>query len=413
MTPIKPFNLMIKPVCSTCNLDCVYCYYKLKSRELYQNDKAPKMSDDLLENITAQYLRAMPVRCVFNWQGGEPLLAGLDFFRKAVSLQKERALPGQQIENNIQTNGTLLTDEWCLFLRDNKFLVGISIDGPEQLHDAFRRDAAGKGTFKDAWKGLELLANHGVEYNVLVTLNSANASKGKEIYRFLVNRGVKYIQFIPILERNPDGTAPAFSCPPDEFGSFMVDVFSCWKERDIGKVSVRFIDDAVFYLVTGRYASCYNCRKCAHAFVVEWNADLFACDHFVFREWRIGNIKDEPLESLLKSPLLERFSRLKTDLPRNCRECEYLQFCNGGCPKHHVPAVLVPDRVNYFCGAYKAFYAAALNMLKHLAETVKAQNTANKLFSRNGRLPAPGKKTGRNAPCLCGSGRKFKLCCGR
>ena len=404
---------MIKPVCSTCNLDCSYCYYKLKSRELYQTDKALKMSDDLLENITAQYLRAMPVRCAFNWQGGEPLLAGIDFFRKAVGLQKARALPGQRVENNIQTNGTLLTDDWCRFLKDNQFLVGISIDGPEGLHDAFRRDGSGKGTFKAAWNGLELLARHGVEFNVLVTLNNANASKGKEIYRFLANRGVKYIQFIPILERNPDGSIAGFSCPPDDFGSSMVDVFSCWRERDVGNVSVRFIDDAFFRLATGMYASCYNCAKCANAFVAEWNGDLYACDHFVFKEWRLGNMQEHPLESLLASPLLAEFSRLKTDLPAECSKCEYLLYCNGGCPKHHVPMGLDPTRVNYFCRAYKAFYAAALDTLKRLAETVKRQNTANSPLPRAGFATAPGRKAGRNDPCPCGSGRKFKLCCGR
>lgn len=413
MPPIEPFNIMIKPVCSTCNLDCAYCYYKTKSRELYGTDAALKMSDVLLEDVTVQYLRAMPQGCAFNWQGGEPLMAGLDFFQKAIELQKKHAHPGQLLENNIQTNGTLLNEEWGRFFSDNKFLVGISLDGPETLHNRFRRDRAGKGTFWSAWTGLELLRKHNVEFNVLVTLNSENTSKGKEIYRFLVNRGVRYIQFIPILERKPDGLIADFACSPDQFGTFMADVYSCWKEQDVGKVSVRYIDDLLHYFLYRRSPICCNSSKCANAFVLEWNGDLFACDHFVFKEWLIGNITREPLEQLLTSPVLEKFARLKTDLPEECRKCNYLQYCHGGCPKHHVPIGTNPARVNYFCQAYKTFFAIALNEMKHLAEVLRSKGGQKRLASEQQRSYPPGKKVGRNDPCPCGSGRKYKLCCGR
>ena len=413
MPSIEPFNIMIKPVCSTCNLDCLYCYYKTKSRDLYGNKPELRMSDALLEELTIQYLRTMPQSCAFNWQGGEPLIAGLDFFRTAVKLQKKHALPGQLISNNIQTNGTLLTEEWCSFFKENNFLVGISIDGPATYHDKFRRDAGGKATFATAWSGLELLRKNNIEFNVLVTLNSANTSKGAEVYRFLVNRGVKYIQFIPIIERNPDGTIADFSCPPDDLEKCLVDIYSSWKEHDIGKVSVGYIDDLLHYLFYNRSPICCNSQKCANAYVVEWNGDLFACDHFVFKEWLIGNITTDPLERLLKSPVLEKFARLKTDLPEECRTCEYLQYCNGGCPKHHVPIGTDPARVNYFCKAYKTFYAATLTELKHLAKTARSNNEHREILAQQSGPRHPDDKIGRNDPCPCGSGRKYKLCCGK
>lgn len=413
MSSIEPFNIMIKPVCSACNLDCAYCYYKTKSKELYGTGAVPGMSDALLEDFTVQYVRAMPEACAFNWQGGEPLIAGLDFFRTAVKLQKKHALPNQLIANNIQTNGTLLTEEWCRFFRENNFLVGISIDGPETCHDRFRRDAGGKGTFTSTWTGLELLRKHDVEFNVLVTLNSENTSKGREIYRFLVNRGIRYMQFIPIIERAPDGSIADFSCVPHELENFLVDVYSCWKEHDVGKVSVRYIDDLLHYLIYRRPATCCNSRKCANALVMEWNGDLFACDHFVFKEWLVGNIQSQPLEQLLKSPVLEKFARLKTDLPEECRKCDYLPYCNGGCPKHHVPIGTGAARVNYFCRAYKTFFSRASGELKRLAEAVRSGNAGNLSSSGREKTRPPRKKVGRNDPCFCGSGKKYKLCCGR
>lgn len=403
---------MIKPVCSTCNLDCLYCYYKTKAKELYGSRTGLKMTNALLENLTAQYLSLMPRACAFNWQGGEPILSGLDFFRAAVDFQKKHSLPGQEITNNIQTNGTLLTEEWCQFFRDNNFLVGLSIDGPEPYHDRFRRDAGGNGSFKAAWAGLELLRSNNVEFNVLVTLNSVTAANGAEIYRFLVNRGVRYIQFIPILERNPDGSIAGFSCSPEDYKKCLVEVYAAWEKSDAGRISVRFIDDLLHYLFFGRSSTCCNSRRCANAYVMEWNGDLFACDHFVYREWLVGNITNEPLEKLLQSPLLAKFARLKTDLPEECRQCEHLPYCNGGCPKHHIPIGTDPGRSNYFCKAYMAFYAAALPGLKRLAASARAGDGYEIPAVERSPLPA-GTKPGRNDQCPCGSGRKYKQCCGK
>jgi len=425
---LQPFNIMAKPVCGVCNLDCRYCYYTSKPRELYPGVERFMMSDAVLEAFVSQYIQAMPLHCEFGFQGGEPMLAGLEFYEKAVALQKQHRLGGQRIHNALQTNGTLLDEAWCEFLAREKFLVGISIDGPPQWHDAFRVDHAGRPTFHRAWAGLERLAAHGVDFNVLVTLNSANAPHAGDIYRYFVNRGVRYLQFIPILERNPDGTPTDFSCTGEQFGRFLLDVLEIWASRDVGKVSERFIDNVLHRIIYGRASMCCYAERCANAFVLEFNGDLYACDHFVYRQWLIGNILDRPLAELVCDEKVQQFARMKTDLPAACRDCEYLAFCNAGCPKHHQPIGTDPDRINHFCSGYKLFFRRALPELRRIAEYIK-----------QGQIPPPGEAPGpkgspegapaakitdmpaaqrarlprRNDPCPCGSGKKFKHCCGR
>ncbi len=446
---IAPFHIMAKPVCGTCNLDCRYCYYTMKPAELYPGTRRFLMPDDVLESYIRQYLQAQPLRAELGWQGGEPLLAGKDFFRRAVELQKQYALEGQTLSNAMQTNGTLLDDEWCELFAANQFLVGISLDGPPEWHDRFRRDPAGNPTFHKAWAGLELLRKHRVEFNVLVTLNSANAPHVGDIYRYFVNRGLQYVQFIPILERTPDGAPTDYSCDPRQFGQFMLDVFELWATRDIGRVSERLIDSVLHTLIFGRAATCCYADRCANAHVLEWNGDLYVCDHFVYRRWRIGNLMERPLVDLVRDPLLEEFAQLKLDLPAKCRDCEFLEFCRGGCPKHHMPLYGGADRVNYFCEGYKMFFREALPELRRMAEYFKRNEMPPPKAPKDapGRSPlatmaagvpaphqtmgpagasygppAPGapaaaspprKRPGRNDPCPCGSGRKFKACCGK
>ncbi|MCD6304639.1 MAG: anaerobic sulfatase maturase, partial [Planctomycetes bacterium] len=369
--PVRPFNIMCKPVCGLCNLNCSYCYYVMKPRELYPGRHRFKMTDEILDTYTRQYIEAMPVHVDFGWQGGEPTLAGLDFFRKAVAYQRRYARPGQEVANALQTNGTLLNDEWCEFLAANHFLVGISLDGPAQWHDAFRRDRLGRKTFHRAWHGLELLRKHSVEFNVLVTLNSVNAPHAGDIYRFFVNRGIRYLQFIPILERDAEGNILPFSCKPDQWGRFLLDVFEQWASRDVGAVSERFIDNLLHTIIFGKASMCCYSERCANAHILEWNGDLYACDHFVFKEWKIGNIMDRPLVDLLADPLLEKFAALKTAVPDACRDCEFFEFCRAGCPKHHVPIGTDPARVNWFCEGYKLFFREALPELRRMAEYIR------------------------------------------
>jgi len=419
---VRPFNIMAKPVCGVCNLDCRYCYYTMKPRELYPGVERFQMSDEVLESYTRQYLALLPERCEFGWQGGEPMLAGKDFFRKALEFQKQYRREGQTVANAFQTNGTLIDDEWCELFRENDFLIGISIDGPARVHDAFRLDRAGNPSFERAWRGLELLQKHGVEYNILATLNRANVVHGANIYRFFVNRGARYIQFIPILERLPDTDEPTgFSCTGRQYGRFMLEVFEQWAARDVGKVSVRFIDDVIHLLLFDRAHTCVHSERCAAAHVLEWNGDLFACDHFVFKEWRIGNITETPLADLVRSERLDEFAALKTDLPAACRDCEFLRLCWGGCPKHHRPIGRDPNRWNHFCEGYKMFFERALPELRRIAEYIRRgepppAKEAPPLPHEDAIRITPGpmpRKVGRNDPCPCGSGRKFKNCCGR
>ena len=419
---------MAKPVCGLCNLDCRYCYYTPKPRELYSDVKTFRMSHEVLESYTRQYLEAMPVRCEFGWQGGEPLLAGKDFYRDALALQKQYARDGQVVSNGMQTNGTLLDDEWAEMFAEHNFLVGISLDGPPQWHDAFRRDPAGQPSFHRAWAGLELLRKHNVEFNVLVTLNSVNSPHAGDIYRYFVNHGINYLQFIPILERDSQGRPTDFSCTAEQFGRFMLEVFELWAGRDVGRVSERLIDNMLHTLLFAHASMCCYSERCANAHVLEFNGDLYACDHFVFSEWKIGNIMDRPLAELVSDARLEEFAALKTQLPSACRDCEYMEFCRGGCPKHHVPIGTDPDRVNYFCEGYKLFFREALPELRRIAEHIRRNQTPPSSGSRD--VPASAatpaamasgptgpsgqaKPPGRNEPCPCGSGRKFKHCCGK
>jgi len=415
---VDPFNIMCKPVCGVCNLDCCYCYYTMKPKQLYPGVKKFMMTDEVLEAYVRQYLEAMPERCEFGWQGGEPTLAGLDFFKKAIALQKQHAKDDQTVTNALQTNATLLDDEWCEFLARNNFLVGVSLDGPAQWHDTFRRDHSNNPTFHRAWAGLELLRKHGAEFNVLVTLNSVNAPHAGDIYRYFANRGIKYVQFIPILERVSGDEPTDFSCTGEQFGRFMLDVFDLWASRDVGQVSERLIDCVLHSIVFGKASTCCYAERCANAHIVEFNGDVYVCDHFVYKEWCIGNLMTRPLIELVQDPLLEEFSKLKTELPTRCRECEYEPFCHGGCPKHHRPIGTSPDRYNHFCEGLKLFFTEAMPELRRMAEYIR-QDQLPPLKGQDAppagapTRAAAGRPPGRNAPCPCGSGRKFKNCCGK
>ena len=435
---IRPFNIMCKPVCGVCNLDCSYCYYTMKPRELYPDVRKFQMSEDLLESYTRQYLEAMPDHCDFGWQGGEPTLRGKMFFRRAVGFQKAFGKDGQEVANALQTNGTTLDDEWCEFLAEHHFLVGISLDGPAQWHDSFRKDRMGEASFHRAWRGVELCQKHGVEYNILVTLNSVNAPHAGDIYRYFTNRGIRYLQFIPILERDREGNILPFSCTGEQFGRFHLEVLKLWASRDVGIVSERFIDNVLHKIIYDKASMCCYADRCANAHILEFNGDLYACDHFVYEQWKIGNILETPLAELVRDPRLEEFAEMKTKVPDKCRDCEFFDFCKSGCPKHHLPIGTDADRTNWFCEGYKLFFREALPELRRIAEYIKrgerpplagAPTPAPEDAERRARFEAgpapdaplpmkarmqqPPKPPGRNEPCPCGSGRKFKKCCGK
>lgn len=375
LTRPTAFSTMIKPVGSACNLDCDYCYY-LGKAELYGNHQ-PKMSDELLERYISQYIEAVQVPVVtFCWHGGEPLLAGLEFFEKAVALQNKYR-GNKQIENSLQTNGLLLTSEWCDFFRRNNFLVGISLDGPKDIHDAYRHDRGGHPTFDRVIRAVEMMAVHGVEYNTLSTINDRCAGQGKRVYEFM--RSVsRFMQFLPVVEmvdgtghRNtpkraaivPPGTPGAKAAPwsitPKAFGRFMCDIFDEWVIKDVGERFVQLFDITLAQWCGVQPSLCSFCPTCGDGLVVEHNGDVYMCDHFVYPEYRLGNIGEAHLRDLQRNPALFRFGiEKRNSLPSDCRKCEYLFACRGECPKHRFATTRRGESgLNTLCEGYKHFFS--------------------------------------------------------
>ena len=368
------FQVMAKPISSTCNLNCTYCYY-LEKEKLYANTGSYRMNDAVLELFIKQYIEAQEIPVVtFVWQGGEPTLKGIEFYRTAVELQKKYA-NGRKIENSLQTNGTLLNDEWCAFLKENSFLVGISIDGPREIHDLHRPTKAGTSSFDKVIKGIELLKKHKIEFNTLTVVNSNSSQYPLEIYRFLKDLGSMYIQFLPVVERraekreanilsliSPDYKEEAhvteWSVKPAAYGKFLITIFDEWVCNDVGRYFVQLFDVTLANWVGEDPGLCVFKETCGDALVIEHNGDVYSCDHFVYPEYVLGNIKDTSLKSLAKSTSQHAFGRSKlTSLPNYCIQCEYRFACHGECPKHRF--AITPDGepgLNYLCQAYKMFF---------------------------------------------------------
>ena len=379
------FTTMIKPVGSLCNLDCDYCYY-LGKANLY-GGRQPKMSDELLERYISQYIEAVQVPTVtFCWHGGEPLLAGIDFYERAVALQN-RYRGNKQIENSLQTNGLLVNPDWCDFFRQNNFLIGLSLDGPKEIHDAYRHDRGGQPTFDRVMRALEMMAVSGVEYNTLSTINDRCAGQGKKVYQFM--RSVsRYMQFLPVVEHTlstpsgraaivPPGTEDAKAAPwsitPKAFGKFMCDVFDEWVISDVGERFVQLFDITLAQWYGVQPSLCAFCPTCGDGLVVEHNGDVYMCDHFVYPEYKLGNIAVEHLSDLQRKPELFRFGiEKRNSLPSDCRKCEYLFACRGECPKHRFAATRRGEKgLNALCDGYKHFFeytASYMQQMRHLLE---------------------------------------------
>lgn len=367
----KPLYVLAKPVGASCNLRCKYCYYLEKSH-LYRNAPARVMSDELLERFVQEYIQAQTMsQVLFTWHGGEPLMRPLSFYRKAVALQEKYAF-GRQIDNTIQTNGTLLTDEWCEFFKEHNWLVGISIDGPQEFHDEYRRTATDKPSWQKVIRGIRLLRKHGVEWNAMAVVNDFNAGYPLEFYHFFKEMGAKYIQFAPVVERmaaHSDGRHLAtlvdqecpvadFSVSPAQWGDFLCAIFDEWVRHDVGQTYVEIFDCTLANWVGERPGICVYAKECGHAGVMEFNGDVYSCDHFVFPEYKLGNIRDKTLVEMLYGEQQRQFSCLKhATLPKQCRECEWEFACHGECPKNR----FVNDRygnpgLNYLCSGYRHFY---------------------------------------------------------
>jgi len=371
-----PYNVIAKPIGSICNLDCEYCYY-LEKEDLYPETKSFKMSGDVLESYIRQYIHSQPFgtkEVTFVWQGGEPTLMGLPFFRKAFALQQKYARPGMNITNSFQTNGTRLHDDWARFFKDRDVLVGISIDGPEEIHDEFRPDKSGYGSFQQVMQGLELLNKHDVRFNTLTCVQSDNSSYPVKIYRFLKSIGSTHMQFIPIVEPMPDGSVSYRSVHPKKYGTFLNGVFNEWlRQDDVGTIFVQDFDVALNLVYGNSSPVCVHAETCGHALAIEHNGDLYSCDHFVYPEYRLGNILDEKMLDMHESERQERFGMDKKDrLPGYCLECEFLSICNGGCPKDRI--VETPDGepgLNYLCQGYKTFYAHSVPVFRKMAKALE------------------------------------------
>jgi uncharacterized protein len=428
------FHVMLKPAGPSCNLNCTYCYY-LEKKRLYPETSELKMSDDLLEEFTKQFIEAHQVPNVtFTWQGGEPTLMGLDFFRKAIRLQKKYC-GDKTIENAFQTNGTRLNEEWCKFFIDNNILVGISIDGTEHNHDHFRKTNSGRPTFKKVMKGIELLHRHNVDFNTLSTVNSYNVHYASETYRFLKNIGSGFMQFLPVVEcTDAAGSeeelqliAPMvaenvrvtdWSVGAMDYGKFLTAIFNEWVRNDVARYYVQIFDTTLANYTGENPGLCVFNDTCGEALVMEHNGDLFSCDHFVYPGYLLGNIVETPLIDLVKSQKQFDFGVDKRNkLPRYCHQCEVLYACHGECPKHRF--LMTPDGkpgLNYLCDGYKMFFSHVEPYMKIMAEELKNKrppaNVMNWIRNRENQASKPSIPE-RNDPCLCGSGKKYKNCCGR
>lgn len=438
MPGIKPtaYNVMLKPVGPVCNLNCTYCYY-LEKKNLYLETKNFRMKDEILEEFTKQYIRSQNVPVIsFVWQGGEPTLLGLDYFKKALKLQ-EKYKGDKRIENIFQTNGTLITDEFAKFFADNNFLVGISIDGPEELHNLHRRTKEGDGSFSKVMKGINLLHKHKAEFNTLSVVNRENSYHALEVYKFLKEIGSGFLQFIPIVERivtDPDPKGINLIAPDDsrqaavsewsvgkeQYGVFLNSIFDEWVRKDVGRYFVQIFDVTLANWAGERPGLCVFSETCGDATAMEHNGDLYTCDHFVFEEYRLGNIMERDLLEMIKSERQQKFGRDKRDsLPRYCFECEYRFACHGECPKNRIS--LTPDGepgLNYLCPSFKNFFAHVHPYMQFMADELKAKRSPANVMQWIRRIEQqkyqktnPISGIGRNDPCPCGSGKKFKNCC--
>ena len=392
----KPLYVMLKPAGAHCNLACKYCYY-LEKNKLYPTAQRHLMSDEMLEQFTREYIEAQTMsQVLFTWHGGEPLLRSIDFYRKALSLQQKYA-GGRRIDNVIQTNGTLLTDEWCEFFAQNHWLVGISIDGPQPDHDHYRLTAAGKPSWQKVMQGIKLLKKHGVEWNAMAVVNAYNVNHPLEFYRFFKENGCQFLQFTPIVERltrHEDGRTLASladkneiplseaSVTPEQWGYFLSAIFDEWVRKDVGKIFVEIFDCTLANWMGISPGICAYSKECGHAGVMEHNGDVYSCDHFVFPEYKLGNIRDHSLIDMLYGEQQQEFSRLKhSSLPRQCKECDMEFACHGECPKNRFMKDKYGDSgLNYLCLGYYHYYQHVAPYMDYMKQELMAQRPPSNIM---------------------------------
>lgn len=404
MSTIAPFSrpmyVMLKPAGSLCNLRCKYCYY-LEKNELYKDSRNHIITDELLEKFIKEYIEAQTMpEVLFTWHGGETLMRPVSFYKKALELQRVYGR-GRRIDNCIQTNGTLITDEWCQFFKENNFLVGVSIDGPQEFHDEYRKTATGRPTFRQVMKGINLLNKHGVEWNALAVVNDFNADYPLDFYHFFKEIGCHYIQFTPIVERIIDradgltlapgmqegGRMADFSVTTEQWGDFLCAIFDEWVHHDVGNYYIQLFDATLANWVGQAPGICTMARECGHAGVMEFNGDVYSCDHFVYPEHKLGNLHSQTIYEIMNSPKQKEFSKMKhLMLPLQCKECNFLFACHGECPKNR----FVKDKygnpgLNYLCSGYHKFFthvAPYMDFMKNELDHHRAPaNVMNHVFT--------------------------------
>jgi len=401
----REFQIFAKPIGAACNLACSYCYY-LGKQSLYPEGAPRRMPDDLLEQYIVQHIEASVGQTVsFSWHGGEPTISGLDFFRKVVSIQREHRPPGRRIFNGIQTNGLLLDDDWARFLAAEGFGVGLSLDGPKELHDRYRVSRGARGSHDQAMAAFNVLQRHRVACDILCVVHDQNVLHPHEAYGFFRSIGARYISFLPVVQPGPGPSTGVTSCtvPAQAFGAFLCAVFDEWLQGDVGRIYVQTFEEAARPALGLDHSLCLFRKTCGEIPVIEHNGDFYSCDHYVDAEHRVGNIRETGLVDLLDSKEQRAFGQAKLDtLPRYCRSCEVRPMCNGGCPKDRF--IRTPDGepgLNYLCAGLKRFFIHSRPHLERLA----AESRRGQPAVRGPAIP------GRNDPCPCGSGRKYKKCC--
>lgn len=437
------FHLLVKPTGAVCNLDCKYCFF-LSKEMLYPGSRF-RMADDLLETYVRQLLESHQVPEInLAWQGGEPTLMGLDFFKRMVALADKYKKPGQTLVHTMQTNGTKLDDAWGAFFKENNFLIGLSVDGTKEMHDTYRVNKGGAGSFDQVMAGLAVLKKHNVDFNILCTVHNANADHGAEVYRFFRDElGTEFMQFIPIVERADEtllplanvgwsardgGERPLYvqqgnlvterSVKSEQYGRFLIDIFEEWVRRDVGTVYVQLFDVTLGSWV-GQHSLCIFSPTCGNALALEHNGDLYSCDHYVEPDYLLGNIQDTHMLELVASDKQRQFGQHKLDsLPQYCLDCDVRFACHGGCPRNRF--ITTPDGepgLNYLCAGYKDFFhhvTPSMNFMVKMLEQDRAPSEIMALYAKqDAERAALFAKTGRNDPCPCGSGKKFKQCHGR
>ena len=429
------YHIMAKPTGSICNIECDYCFYLEKQKLYPERGQNWRMDDATLEQYIKQTVDAQDNDYVqFTWQGGEPMMMGLPFYEKAMQMCRQYA-NGKQIEHTFQTNGLLIDEKWCQFFKENNFLVGISIDGPQQLHDQYRKTRSGRSTHHKVLEGIQLLREHGVEFNTLTVVNSENVKHPLKVYQFLKEIGSSYIQFIPLVEREtnpkedgqlrlvlpsePAATVTSWSVSPRDYGQFLTDIFDVWVRQDVGRVFVNMFDSTLSAWCGSPSNICHLSETCGNAFVVEADGDIYSCDHYVYPEHLLGNINKETINEIKQTARAIDFRHKKQDeLTAECRKCDYQFACHGGCPKHRFS---VSDkgfpRHNYFCQGYKSFFEHTAIHMQTMRALINSGRYADEImlmlaYQESSKLTSTN-MTGRNAPCPCESGKKFKRCCGK